>query len=174
MSDETSPSPNPSLPAAALPPAPAARPVKSPVLAAALTFLFPGVGQIYNGQPTKALVFFAAFVGSISLTASGDAMPFAFAIPFVFFYSLIDAYRSAVLINARRSGEPLESAEEPASPAWGWTLIGLGVVLLLNNLGWLDLAALHRFWPILLIVAGGLIVYGAVKRRNGTGAGFGA
>jgi TM2 domain-containing membrane protein YozV len=171
MSDEMSP--NESLRAPALPPAEAARPTKSPVLAAALTFLFPGVGQIYNGQATKALVFFAAFVGSISLSASDQAMPFAFGIPFAFFYSLIDAYRSAVLINARRAGEPLESAEEPASPAWGFTLIGLGVVLLLNNLGWLDLASLRRFWPILLIVAGGLIVYGAVKRRDG-GAGSGA
>jgi len=173
MSDEMSPTESPRPPA--LPPAEAPRPKKSPALAALLTFLFPGVGQIYNGQATKALVFFAAFVGSISLSASGAAMPFAFGIPFVFFYSLIDAYRSACLINARRSGEPLESADEPASPAWGWTLVGLGVVLLLNNFGWLDLAALQRFWPVLLIVAGALIIHGAMKRRDGgAGAGSGA
>jgi len=111
-------------------------------------------------------------VGAISLSASGQAMPFAFAIPFVFLYALIDAYRSAVLINARRSGEPLESADDPASPAWGWTLVALGGVLLLNNLGWLDLWAVRRFWPVLLIVGGVLVIRSALKRREGeSGAG---
>jgi len=164
MSDEMSPTETPR--AAALPPPPAERQAKLPVLAAALTFLFPGVGQIYNGQATKALVFFALFVGSITLVASGEPLPFAFGIPFVFFYSLIDAYRSAVLINARRSGEPLDSVDDPASPAWGWTLIVLGAVLLLNNLGWLDLWAVRRFWPVALIVGGVLIIRRAMKRRE--------
>jgi TM2 domain-containing membrane protein YozV len=170
MSDELSPTETPRAPAL---PAPAAeRQAKLPVLAAVLTFLFPGVGQIYNGQITKAFVFFACFVGAISLSASGQAMPFAFAIPFVFLYALIDAYRSAVLINARRSGEPLESADDPASPAWGWTLVALGGVLLLNNLGWLDLWAVRRFWPVLLIVGGVLVIRSALKRREGeSGAG---
>ena len=165
MSDELTTTPESTPPA--LPPVQGARPTKSPVLAAVLTFLFPGVGQIYNGQTTKALVFFGTFVGVVWLCAAGEAMPFAFGIPFVFFFSLIDAYRSAVLINARRTGEPLESAEEPASPAWGWTLIGLGVVLLLNNLGWLDLWAVRRFWPVLLIAGGIVIIRGAMKRREG-------
>jgi TM2 domain-containing membrane protein YozV len=169
MSDEITTTPGPPPPA---PPATdGARPTKSPILAAALTFLFPGVGQIYNGQTTKALVFFGTFVGLVWLCASGEAMPFAFGLPFLFFFSLIDAYRSAVLINARRTGEPLEDVEEPASPAWGWTLIGLGVVLLLNNLGWLNLWAVRRFWPVLLIVGGVLVIRGAMKRRGDSSPG---
>jgi hypothetical protein len=171
MSDELNATET-SRPAALPAAAPPTRPQKLPLLAALLTFLFPGLGQVYNGQPTKALVFFALFVGSISLVASGQPLPFAFAIPFVFFYALIDAFRSAALINARRSGEPLESVDDPASPAWGWTLIGLGVVLLLNNLGWLDLWAVRRFWPLLLIAGGVWIIRAALKRREaGTGAG---
>ena len=59
---------------------PAAAGPKSPVLALVLS-LFPGIGQIYNGQPAKALVFFFAWAGSIYLTA--EASPFfAFVIIF--------------------------------------------------------------------------------------------
>lgn len=169
MSDESSPSETsfpPALPPPGPPASPAGAPAKSPALAALLTFLFPGVGQVYNGQATKALVFFAGFVGAISLVASGEPLPFAFAIPFAFFYSMIDAYRSAVLINARRAGQPLEPYEEAPSAAWGWSLVGIGGVLLLNNLGWLDLWAVRRFWPVLLIVAGGLVIRGALRRRG--------
>jgi TM2 domain-containing membrane protein YozV len=172
MSDELSPTETPR--AAALPGAEPARPAKSPAIAAALTFLFPGVGQIYNGQTTKALVFFGTFVGVVWLCAEGEAMPFAFGIPFVFFFSLIDAYRSAILINARRAGAPLETGEEPASPAWGWALIGLGVVLLLNNLGLWDLWSIRRFWPLVLVVGGIFVIRGAMKRSgadSGTGSG---
>src|SRR5262245_43029838 len=171
MSDElnATETPRPEAPPAA---PPTKRPQKLPVLAAALTFLFPGLGQVYNGQPTKALVFFALFVGSITLVASGQPLPFAFAIPFVFFYAVIDAFRTSVLINARRSGESLETLEDPASPAWGWTLIGLGVVLLLNNFGWLDLWAVRRYWPVLLIAGGVWTIRAALKRREtGSGAG---
>jgi LiaI-LiaF-like transmembrane region len=167
MSDETSPSESPRPPALPAPePGPA---TKSPVLAAALTFLFPGVGQVYNGQATKALVFFTAFVASISLVASGEPLPFAFGIPFAFFYSMIDAYRSAILINARRAGRPLEPLDEEASAAWGWALIALGGLLLLNNLGWLNLWAVRRFWPLLLIVAGAFVIRNALRRRDGAG-----
>lgn len=172
MSDELSPTETPR--AVALPPAEPARPSKSPAIAAALTFLFPGVGQIYNGQTTKALVFFGTFVGVIWLCAEGEVMPFAFGIPFVFFFSLIDAYRSAILINARRTGAPLDTAEEPASPAWGWALIGLGVVLLLNNLGLWDLWSIRRFWPLVLVVGGIFVIRGAMQRSgadSGTGTG---
>jgi hypothetical protein len=44
----------------------------------------------------------------------------------------------------------------------------LGLVFLLNNLGWLRLAALGRFWPLILILAGGAFLAGSIrKRRNG-------
>lgn len=177
MSDEFSPteSPRPAALPAALPAAEPVRSSKSPVVAAALTFLFPGVGQIYNGQTTKALVFFGTFVGVIWLCIEGEPIPFAFGIPFVFFFSLIDAYRSAILINARRAGAPLETAEEPASPAWGWTLIVLGVVLLLNNLGLWDLWSIRRFWPLVLVVGGIFVIRSAMGRKGpDSGAGTGA
>jgi TM2 domain-containing membrane protein YozV len=155
-----------------LPPPVYAQPVKSPA-AAVLLSLFPGLGQIYNGQPAKALVFFLAWVGSIA-GAHRDPMPFAMMVPFIYLYNLIDAWRTATAINQRAAGGlriPEESGIE--SPAWGGTLVALGLLLLARNLGWLDFNALARYWPVLLIVAGAAMLRGSLQRRgNGGNAGL--
>src|SRR5262245_30892720 len=129
--------------------------LKNPWVALALSFVFPGVGQVYNGQPAKALVFFLAFAGAIYGTA--DINPF----PFVCLFNLVDAYRSAVLAG-RSSQDELQDAAE--FPAWGATLIGLGAILLFHNFGWLNLRAVARYWPLLLIVAGVAFLRGALQR----------
>ena len=149
-------------------PALVARPPKSPGLALLLGALFPGVGQLYNGQTAKAFALFAAFVGAIYLAAEVDGMPFGFFIPFVIFYSAIDAYRSAVAINLRHAGRPplLESEDDAESPAWGMVLLGIGLLLLMNNLGLLQLEAVRRFWPLLLVVAGAMFLRRSLQRRD--------
>jgi hypothetical protein len=143
------------------------RPPKRPVLALVLGGVFPGVGQLYNGQTAKALALFAAFASSIYL-ADEVGMPFNLVIPFVVFYSAIDAYRSAVAINARWAGRPqlIETEDDGESPAWGMVLLGIGVLLLMNNLGILQLAAVRRFWPLLLIVAGAMFLRRSLQRRD--------
>jgi hypothetical protein len=158
----------PSLPAAPVyVPPPLPRAPKSPVLALVLSFLFPGMGQVYNGQLSKAVFIFAAFVGSIYGAVEGAPIPFAFCIPFVIFFNLIDAYRSAVIINERAAGGSPAPEEEPMeSPLWGASLALMGLLLLLNNLGWLRLAALVRYWPLALIVAGGVLLYRSLNRRR--------
>lgn len=158
----------PTLPApAATPTPPAPKLPKNPWLALVLS-LFPGLGQVYNGQPAKAFVFFFAWVGSIYGAAEINPFPFAFLIPFVYLYNLVDAFRTAALINARSlGGLPAPEEEAFESPVWGGSLLVLGLLLLLNNLGWLQLAALARYWPLALIVAGAAFLYSAVQRRRG-------
>ena len=166
---EDSPQPAPSQPAPQLPPAPPQsfyKPPKSPGLALVLSLLLPGVGQIYNGQPAKAFVFFFSLVASIYGAAEIDPFPFAFLIPFVILYNLIDAWRSATIINAKAAGGAPPEEDDAESPAWGASLVVLGGLLLLNNLGWIRLAALQRFWPALLIVAGGIFVYHSIRKRE--------
>jgi TM2 domain-containing membrane protein YozV len=157
----------PTLPLPAATPAPVVPKLpKNPWLALGLS-LFPGLGQVYNGQPAKAFVFFAAWVGSIYGAAEIDPFPFAFMIPFVYLYNLIDAFRTASLINARAlGGLPAPEEEAFESPLWGASLLVLGLLLLLNNLGWLHLAALARYWPVALIVAGAAFLYGSIQRRR--------
>jgi TM2 domain-containing membrane protein YozV len=159
-------------PAAALPPAPPSagapylRLPKSPGLAAFLS-LFPGLGQVYNGKIARAFVFFFAWVGSIYLTASGHEFPFAFVIPFVYLFNIIDAWKGAAAVNNRFLGgkpEPEETGVE--SPVWGGTLVAIGLLVLFNNLGWLDIDRLARWWPLLLIAVGVYFVYGSIQKKK--------
>jgi TM2 domain-containing membrane protein YozV len=156
-------------PPPALPPVagPYVRLPKSPGLAAFLS-LFPGLGQVYNGQIARAFVFFFAWVGSIYLTASGHEFPFAFVIPFVYLFNLIDAWKGANATNARFLGGRAEPEEDAGveSPVWGASLALFGVLILFNNLGWLDLDRLARWWPILLILVGVWFVYASLQKRK--------
>jgi len=159
-------------PPALPPPAAYVKLPKNPWLAVVFSFLLPGLGQVYNGEPARALVFLFGFVGSIYLTATANPFPFAFLIPFIFFYGLIDAHKRATAINQRfLGGTPVEEESDTESPAWGITLAGLGLLLLFNNLGWLDLDRLQRYWPLLLILAGGYFIYSSVQKRKAEGPG---
>jgi hypothetical protein len=161
---EIRPRPEVALAAPLPPPGPPAR-AKSPAVALCLALLFPGLGlgHVYIGQMAKALTIFAVFVSAIYLTAEGSALPFAFLIPFTILYAVVDAYASAMQLASgpQRPEEPVAE-----SPAWGATLVGLGLLLLLNNLGWLRLADFHRYWPVLLIVAGGLFLRASLQKRR--------
>ena len=155
----------PALPASYPPPAP--RLPKSPGLALFLSFVFPGMGQVYNGQLAKALFILGAFVGSLYLAIEAGPLPFVFGIPFAYFFNLIDAYRSAAVINERAAGgAPPPDEETMESPLWGASLVAIGLLILFNNLGWLRLAAVARYWPLVLIVAGGVLLYQSLNRRR--------
>ncbi|HWP35416.1 MAG TPA: hypothetical protein VNM66_07460, partial [Thermodesulfobacteriota bacterium] len=81
------------------------RHVKSPGLAAVLSFFLPGLGQIYNGQIAKGLVLFAVgplfFLGVLSWIVVG----YFLYVP-LWIYAIYDAYRSAERINAERGSVP--------------------------------------------------------------------
>ena len=161
-------SPPPAHPPSALPPpGPYVRLPKSAGLAAFLS-LFPGLGQVYNGQLARAFAFFFAWVGSIYLTSSGHEFPFAFVIPFVYMFNMIDAWKGANAINQRFLGgrsEPEEGVTiEP--PVWGALLVIFGVLILLSNLGWLELERLAQWWPVLLIAVGLWFVYASVQQKK--------
>ena len=176
----TSPLPGPATPLPPLPPAappsayaaaPSGPPLpKNPWIALVLS-LFPGVGQIYNGQLAKGIFFF--FAEAFCIYGAGDInwFPFAFLIPFVYFYNLVDAWRSATMINARfLGGQAVVEEDTSESPVWGATLIVIGLVILLNNFGILDLIRLQRWWPLLIVAAGGAFVYGSMRRRQAAGS----
>ena len=161
--------PVPALPPAAPPgAAPYVQLPKSPGLAAFLS-LWPGLGQVYNGQIARAFVFFFAFVGSIYLTATGHEFPFAFLIPFVYLFNMIDAWKGATTINRRFLGGEAEKdleADAVESPVWGASLVAIGLLVLLSNMGWLDLDRLAQWWPLLLMAVGGYFLYGSIQKKK--------
>ena len=71
--------------------------IKSAGLAAVLSFVIPGLGQIYNGQIGWGilLVILASIFGLLSIVLIG--LPFYL---ILWVYSIYDAYRTAQKINA--------------------------------------------------------------------------
>ncbi len=134
---------------------------KSPLIALLLG-LVPGVGAAYNGQNIKALTHFLAVVGLLVL-ADIFGMPLEIAFGFgsaaFYFYSIYDAFQSAHCI---RRGEDLSGEEERLKMfmqqrmnIFGALLISVGALAILD---FLIPHLLNRFWPVLLIVAGGYLL----------------
>ena len=151
--------------------APTVRLPKSPFVAVLLSVVFPGLGQIYNGQLNKALAFFGGFVASLFCAINIDPMPFALFLPFIILYGWLDAWKSATAINNRFLGGKgeAEEQEELNSPVWGGVLVAVGLLLLLHNLDILDLERFRRYWPVLLIAAGLYFIRRSLEARKSSG-----
>lgn len=69
---------------------------KNPGLAAVLSFFWTGLGQIYNGQLAKGIVFMIAYGVSFLLIFILIGI---ITTPILWIYGMYDAYRSAEKIN---------------------------------------------------------------------------
>ncbi|MCS3901013.1 DUF5683 domain-containing protein [Methanococcus voltae] len=70
--------------------------IKSPALAAILSFFIPGLGQIYNGEIIKGIIIIVLFV--ISFFAIAILIGFIM-LPIVWLYAVCEAYNTANKIN---------------------------------------------------------------------------
>ncbi len=131
--------------------------------------LIPGVGAIYNQQYAKGMFHIIVFAILISLAERSGGALMGFLIAGWFFYMPFEAYHTA---QRRQRGEAVDEfsglVQMPENmkrlPVGPLLLIGLGVVFLLDNLGLLRIDELLRFWPVLLIAAGGVML---VQRLQG-------
>jgi hypothetical protein len=128
--------------------------------------LIPGVGAIYNGQYIKGLIHVVILGLLFGIANSGisDAATPVVVLMIIGFFAY-QAFEAAHTAQKRRMGLPVDDVFGLAAGAPGGTaripvapviLIALGVLLLLDNLGYLDMRRILRFWPVLLI---GLGVY---------------
>jgi len=130
--------------------------------------LIPGVGAIYNQQYAKGVVHVVIFGLLISMVSSGavDGYEplFGLLIAIWYFYMPFEAYHTA---SRRQSGQsvdefsslvPLKTRHNglPVGPV---VLIGMGVLFLLTNLGYLEFRHIVRYWPVILIVLGAYMLY---------------
>jgi TM2 domain-containing membrane protein YozV len=69
---------------------------KNPAVAAILSFFFMGLGQAYNGEIAKAVVFLILYAISIFLTFFIIGFVTT---PILWIWSMVDAYRSSQRIN---------------------------------------------------------------------------
>lgn len=130
----------------------------SPIIAVILSVFCPGLGAAYNGQTSKALVYFAVFIGLFQLAVLSSGMPlFVLGFMGMWAFGLLDAWRTAQMI---RSGVTPDGAEDiivqrfAGNPKlWGLVLLGIGVMFFLQNL--LNLRhALKTVLPVLIIALG--------------------
>lgn len=127
----------------------------SPFVAILLSFVCPGLGAAYNGQTSKALVYFAVFVGLFQMAVLTHTPLFALGFMGMWLFAAVDAWRTAQLI---RSGITPNAAEDlivkrfSGNPkAWGIVLLVLGLAFFFRHQ-----LNLRSILPILLI---GLGVY---------------
>jgi TM2 domain-containing membrane protein YozV len=137
---------------------------------AGLLGLIPGVGAIYNGQIIKGMIQVLIFG---SLIALGDRVGgpmdtiFHLGAAAFYFYMVIDSYQTA---RRKQLGQPAEEwfglgEMKMNAPLGAALLIGLGILFLLDNLGLPIFRHISRFWPVLLIVVGLILL----QRRMGGG-----
>ena len=130
--------------------------------------LIPGVGAIYNGQYLKGLVHAVIFGLLISLSSATDhsaGQPMLIMMTLGFYaYMAFEAYHTARKRHAGLAVEEWSSLIAPnrymsRAPIGPVLLIVLGVLFLLDTLGLIEFRELARFWPVLLIIAGMVMLY---------------
>lgn len=83
---------------------------KNPGLAAVLSFFYMGLGQIYNGQIAKGILFIIAYTISWILVVLVIGL---ITTPILWVYGIWDAYKSAEKINRDIAGQ----SSPPHGPA---------------------------------------------------------
>lgn len=126
----------------------------SPFFATVLSLICPGLGAAYNGQTSKALVYFAVFVGlfQMAILTRGTAI-FVLGFLGMWLFAALDSWRTAQLI---RSGVTPIGAEDliykrisDSPKLWGVVLLLLGATFFFR-----DRLVLQSVLPILLIGLG--------------------
>jgi TM2 domain-containing membrane protein YozV len=138
---------------------------------AVLLGLIPGVGAIYNGQVIKAMVQVLLFGTLIALSHRvGDSLGEIFGLgAFAFyFYMVIDSYQTAraMALGVHREEWFGLGDFKMNAPLGAGLLIVLGALFLLDNFDIPVFRSLGKFWPVLLIVLGILLLQ---KRITGSG-----
>lgn len=128
----------------------------SPFLAVILSFC-PGLGAAYNGQTTKAIVYFAVFIGLFQLAFLTKMPLFFLAGLGMWAFASLDAWRTAQMI---RAGITPDGAEDiivqrfAGNPKlWGLVLLAIGGLFFLQNV--LNLRHLLKsVLPVVIIALG--------------------
>lgn len=173
----TEPPPPPVPPEAPLSLPQAARPElpqKVPVLAAFLSLVMPGLGNVYNGLYRRAIFFFFLYVTlfGFAINSGEDAKPFVIpCLVFVWLFNVFDAYRQATLLNYGLTSDPAVAQEHGLNVAsWGIIpgvfLMVLGLYGLLRRYLDIDFRWVLDQWPFAVIAAGIWLIYQALRERR--------
>jgi hypothetical protein len=133
----------------------------SPIVALILSFICPGLGAAYNGQTSKALVYFAIFIGLFQMAILSGMAIFVFGFLGMWVLAALDSWRTAQMI---RDGVTPNGAEDiivqrfAGNPKlWGILLLVIGGLFFLQN--FLNLRHfLKTVLPVLIIALGAYLL----------------
>jgi hypothetical protein len=160
-------------------PAPASQADQGPPAGLAFVLGFvPGVGAIYNAQYAKGFIHVVIFGLLISIASSrnlsGGLEPLFGLMAGVFvFYQCFEAYHTAkkrqlgIPVDEWSSLIPMGTPGTAAAAIGPGLLIVLGILFLLNNFDLLPVGRLLKFWPVLLIGAGAVMLLNRMKSSQG-------
>lgn len=143
----------------------------SPFIASVLSFICTGLGQAYNGQTVKALVYFAIFVGLFQMAVLTSGTPlFVLGFLGMWLFAILDAWRTA---QAIRAGMTPDVADDilvkrfSGNPKlWGGVLGLLGVAFLFQRIfGGLNFV-MRGLLPIVLIGLGVYLLRGYIFKQK--------
>lgn len=141
-------------------------------LAALLAMILPGLGAVYNRQNIKAVIHFVTVVGLFQLAGLHVLKGFFILSGIgLYFYSIIDAYRTAVSIAGGESPESNEARFKQMlarrAPAIGIVLIIAGLIAIIQITQPLGVAlSLAKLLPVALVLVGGYLVARYFKRSR--------
>jgi hypothetical protein len=131
----------------------------------------PGMGAVYNRQNIKAVVHFVSIIGLFELASLKVAAGvFALAGLVFYFYSIIDAYRTAMLIARGESPavdeERFKRSLIKRAPLIGVMLIAAGLLLVIQIVKPFAFVTVARLFPVALIILGGYLLTRYFKRSR--------
>ena len=131
----------------------------------------PGVGAIYNGQVVKGMVQVLIF-GSLVALSNRIEGPFdtifGLGAAAFYFYMVVDSYQTA---RRKVMGLPAEEwlglgEFKMNAPVGAALLIALGALFLLDNLGVHVFREISKFWPVVLIAIGLILLQRRMAERD--------
>lgn len=137
--------------------------------------LIPGVGAIYNGQYLKGLVhavIFGLLISLASATEGSAGQPMIVTLAMGFYaYMAFEAYHTARKRQLGLAVEEWSSLVSPnhymaRAPIGPVLLIVLGILFLLDTLHVIEFRELARFWPVLLIIAGAVMLFNRMSNAR--------
>jgi len=134
--------------------------------------ILPGLGAVYNRQNIKAIIHFVTIVGLFQLAGLHVLKGFFILAGIgLYFYSIIDAYRTAVSITEGESPEANETRFKQMlarrAPAIGIVLIIAGLLAIVQIAQPLGIAlSVAKLLPVALVLAGGYLVTRYFKRSR--------
>jgi hypothetical protein len=145
----------------------------SPFVATVLSFVCPGLGAAYNGQTSKALIYFAVFVALFQLAIlTGGTAIFVLGFLGMWLFAALDSWRTAQLIRAGitpNAAEDLIVKRISGNPKlWGIVLAGLGAMFFFQTFFNVRLL-LRSILPVLLIGLGVYLLRDYIFKQKGRG-----